>query len=205
MVNVVPIAVKRTVGRRARTREHLLVNEVEKLIQVSRRNRYGHRDSTLILILFTHGLRVSEGLQARWQQFDLEQGIFHVHRLKGSLSGDHRLRGVEIRALRRLRKDGPVSPEFVFASERGGRYSSCLTGFRRGRGWANSTYTRIASGTPAGITWQSAGPICDSFSSTSDTKISRTLCGTSNSAHGVSRDSLTTEITAAPSPRSALA
>lgn len=121
MGNVVPIAVRRTVGRRARTREHLLEREVDKLIQGARRNRYGLRDSTLILILFSHGLRVSEGLQARWQQFDLEQGVFHVRRLKGSLSGDHRLRGVEIRALRRLRKEGPVSPEFVFASERGGR------------------------------------------------------------------------------------
>jgi site-specific recombinase XerD len=121
MGNVVPIAVKRTVAhRRPRHREHLLLTEVEKLIESARKNRYGHRDSTLILILFTHGLRIQEGLQAHWHQFDLDQGVFHVRRAKGGVSGDHRLRGVEIRALRRLQRESLKAGDFVFVSERGG-------------------------------------------------------------------------------------
>jgi type 1 fimbriae regulatory protein FimB/type 1 fimbriae regulatory protein FimE len=121
MGNVVPIAVKRTVAkRRPRHREHLLANEVQKLIEAARKNRHGHRDSTLILVLFSHGLRIQEGLRSQWSQFDLEQGVFHVRRSKGSVSGDHRLRGLEIRALRRLQRESPKAGEFVFVSERGG-------------------------------------------------------------------------------------
>jgi site-specific recombinase XerD len=43
-----------------------------------------------------------------------------VKRIKGGDSGDHRLRGIEIRALRRLRREGPNAGDFAFVSERGG-------------------------------------------------------------------------------------
>ena len=42
-----------------RTREYLTPAEVEKLIKEARQGRYGHRDATLILIGFRHGLRAS--------------------------------------------------------------------------------------------------------------------------------------------------
>lgn len=106
-----------------RTREHLTPGEVGQLLKVARRNRYGCRDHALVLTSYTHGLRVSEAIAARWEDFDLKAGVFHVHRLKGSISGDHFLRGVEIRTLRQLKREGPASAEFVFASERGGRLS----------------------------------------------------------------------------------
>lgn len=125
MGNVVPIIVKRTVPqRRCRQREHLLKPEVEKLINAARRGRNGHRDATLILVLFTHGLRIREALEARWSQFDLDHGVFHVRRSKGSLSGDHPMRGVEIRALRRLFREGLKAADYVFVSERGGPLTS---------------------------------------------------------------------------------
>lgn len=111
------------VKNRARTREHLTPGEMERLLKAARANRYGSRDHALVLISYTHGLRVSEAISARWQDFDLRVGVFHVHRRKGSLSGDHPLRGVEIRVLRQLKRVGPTSGEFVFASERGGRLS----------------------------------------------------------------------------------
>jgi len=125
MGNVVPIAIKRNVaGRRAREREHLLFSEVEALIAAARKNRHGLRDSTLILFLFTHGLRVREGLDARWSQVDLANGVFHVRRSKGSQDGDHPMRGVELRALRRLLREGRRAGEFVFVSERGSPLTS---------------------------------------------------------------------------------
>ena len=48
-----------------RPREHLTEREVEKLIEAARGNRWGQRDSTILLIAFRHGLRASEvcGLQ----------------------------------------------------------------------------------------------------------------------------------------------
>jgi len=33
---------------------------VERLIATARQNRYGHRDATLILVAYRHGLRVAE-------------------------------------------------------------------------------------------------------------------------------------------------
>ncbi len=44
-----------------RTREYLFPNEVEAMMKAAKRvGRHGHRDSTLILLAYRHGLRVSE-------------------------------------------------------------------------------------------------------------------------------------------------
>jgi hypothetical protein len=44
------------VGQRAlRTREHLTVDEVERLIEAAKDNRYGHRDALMVLLAFRHG------------------------------------------------------------------------------------------------------------------------------------------------------
>jgi site-specific recombinase XerD len=40
--------------------EHLTEREVEKLIEATSGNRWGQRDSTMILLTFRHGLRASE-------------------------------------------------------------------------------------------------------------------------------------------------
>jgi type 1 fimbriae regulatory protein FimB/type 1 fimbriae regulatory protein FimE len=80
--------------------------------------RHGQRDSTLLLVAYRHGLRVSELVALRWDQVDLTQGLLHVSRLKNGVPSTHPLRGLELRALRRLKRDyeGP----YVFATERGG-------------------------------------------------------------------------------------
>jgi len=81
--------------------------------------RHGHRDSTLILIAFRHGLRVSELVALRWDMVDLKQGLLHVNRLKNGTASTHPIRGPEIRALRRLQRDDSDSP-YLFVTERGG-------------------------------------------------------------------------------------
>ena len=55
----------------------------------------------------------------RWDQVGLDQGRLHVHRLKRGTASTHPLRGPELRALRRLRRDYPDTP-YLFVSERGG-------------------------------------------------------------------------------------
>jgi integrase len=120
-----PTGEKRTVlkspsPRRPREREHLTPQEVERLIEAARKGRWGLRDSTLLLMLFSHGLRLVEALRLRWNYLDLDQGVLHLRRLKNGLDGDHRLRGVEIRSLRRLRRENlHPAGEYVFTSERG--------------------------------------------------------------------------------------
>jgi type 1 fimbriae regulatory protein FimB/type 1 fimbriae regulatory protein FimE len=43
-----------------RPRAYRPAKEAERLITAARQNRYGHRDATMILVAYRHGLRVSE-------------------------------------------------------------------------------------------------------------------------------------------------
>ena len=91
-----------------RSREYLTADEVDRLMAAARSvGRHGHRDSTLILVAFSHGLRVSELVALRWNMIDLKQGLMHVSRLKNGVNSTHPLRGVELRALRKLKRDYP--------------------------------------------------------------------------------------------------
>lgn len=110
----------RVPNRQRRTREHLTPGEVEKLTAAAGRlGRHGHRDATLILLAYRHGLRVGELVALRWDQVDLKAGLLHVSRLKNGLASTHPLRGPELRALRRLQRDYGASP-YVFTTERRG-------------------------------------------------------------------------------------
>jgi integrase len=94
-----------------RSREHLTEREVEKLIDAAKDNRWGHRDATMVLLAFRHGLRAAELVDLRWEQVDLENAILHVRRVKQGTPATHPLTGRELRALRRLqREQGSKSP-----------------------------------------------------------------------------------------------
>jgi integrase len=101
-----------------RSREHLTPAEVAKLRKAARSlGRHGERNDTMILLAYRHGLRVSELIHLRWDQLDLEQGLFHVRRVKRGVPSTHPLTGTEIRALRKLKRLAGESP-YVFLSER---------------------------------------------------------------------------------------
>jgi type 1 fimbriae regulatory protein FimE len=67
--------------------------------------RHGPRDRTLLLLMYRHGLRVSEATALRWEQVDLKAGHLALQRLKNGVASTHPLRGPELRALRQLRRD----------------------------------------------------------------------------------------------------
>lgn len=101
-----------------RTREHLFPHEVAAMIKAAKQvGRHGHRDSTLILLAYRHGLRVSELVTLRWEQMDFTGGTIYINRIKHGVSSTHPLRGVELRALRQLQRDYPDST-YLFVSER---------------------------------------------------------------------------------------
>jgi type 1 fimbriae regulatory protein FimE len=103
--------------------------EVDELIATARkRGRHGHRDATMIMLAFRHGLRVSELCSLRWEQIDLDDGLLHVRRLKNGIASVHPLRGPELRALRKLQRQSQPSP-YLFVSERGGPIMA--TSFRK--------------------------------------------------------------------------
>lgn len=101
-----------------RTREFLTEQEVNQVRTAARcHGRHGHRDDTLILMMFRHGLRVSEVIALRWEQIDLQQGLLHVRRLKQGIPATHPLRDIQLRALRQLQREYSQTP-YVFVSER---------------------------------------------------------------------------------------
>ncbi len=104
-----------------RTREHLLPQEVSamQLAIKQSKGRHAHRDSTLILLIYRHGLRVSEVAGLRWEQIDFNAGTIYVKRVKKGIHSVHPLYGDEIRSLRKLQRDYPPSP-YVFQSSRCG-------------------------------------------------------------------------------------
>lgn len=110
---------RRVSNKARRSREHLTLTEVDKLMTAAGRlGRHDHRDQTLILIAYRHALRVGELVALRWDQVDLTQGLLHVARIKNGSASTHPLRGPEIRALRRLKREGEGN--YVFTTERGG-------------------------------------------------------------------------------------
>src|SRR3974390_328174 len=127
---VTPTTKKRTVvpkrrpNAELRTREHLTEAEVEKLMSATKNNRYGHRDSTMILVGYRHGLRASELTDRRWDQGDFANGTMHGRRVKQGSPSKHPIRGDELRALRRLQREQEPKSPFVFTSERGSPFTT---------------------------------------------------------------------------------
>ena len=131
---VTPATVKRTVTPRRRrngglrTREYLTEAEVERLMKAATGNRHGHRDATMVLVAYRHGLRAAEVVDLRWDQVDFKTATLHVRRVKQGTPSTHPILGDELRALRRLQRHQDKSP-FVFTSERGAPFGTA--GFAR--------------------------------------------------------------------------
>lgn len=106
-----------------RERKHLTQIEVERLLAATKGSRYEVRDRCLLLLMFRHGLRVSEACGMLLSQVDVESRVLHVSRLKNGLCTTHPLRADELRAIRawlverkRMRPDNDA----FFVSERRG-------------------------------------------------------------------------------------
>ena len=122
---VAPATENRTVKPRRlpnaelRTREYLTDAEVARLTEPAKANRWSHRDATMILVAYRHGLRASELVDLRWEQIDYNTATVHVHRAKKGSPSSHPIRGDELRALRWLQREQEPKSPFVFTSERG--------------------------------------------------------------------------------------
>src|SRR5439155_26728198 len=96
-----------------RERESLTPKEVDRLQDAARKHsRYGHRDTTAILIAYRHGLRASELCELTWNMIELDSGRIHVRRAKNGVHSTHPLTGKEIRALRQLRREKPLRVQY---------------------------------------------------------------------------------------------
>jgi integrase len=71
-------------------KEFVTTAEIERLMAAARKSsRYGHRDATMILIGYRHGLRASELCDLQWSQVELATGRLHVRRAKNGSPSVH--------------------------------------------------------------------------------------------------------------------
>ncbi|WP_339108778.1 tyrosine-type recombinase/integrase [Thioclava sp. GXIMD4216] len=101
-----------------RSRDYLGQPDIDRLLAAAKKSRHGVRDRLLILMMFRHGLRVSEVIALRRRDVDLAQSRIWITRLKNGLSVEQPVAGDELRAIKRwlARRDDALP--WLFVSER---------------------------------------------------------------------------------------
>ena len=102
-----------------KARNYLLPKELDPLLECALdAGRHGHRNYALILLCYRHGLRLAELSNLRWRTVDFKRRSLRVSRTRNGIDSVHPLHGIELQALRRLKKDYPKSP-YLFVTGRG--------------------------------------------------------------------------------------
>lgn len=105
------------------SKNYLTEAEIKKFLAAAKKGRHGVRDYCLMLVAYRHGLRVSELIDIRLKDLELETSRLYVRRIKGSLSTHQPVEGDELRSIRawlRERENFPNSnSNYLFLSERG--------------------------------------------------------------------------------------
>jgi type 1 fimbriae regulatory protein FimB len=104
-------------------KDFLTEGEMKRLLDAAKGGRYGQRDHLMLLMTYRHGLRVSELIDLRLKDIDLDTSRLFVRRKKGSLSTHQPIEGDELRALRAWLRERSLRTDarspYLFLSERG--------------------------------------------------------------------------------------
>lgn len=109
---------KRTTDHHERGKDFLTADEIDRLFKGSRSSRHGVRNHLLLMMMYRHGLRVSEAITIKLSDVDLKRSRLWVRRLKNGLSVEQPIPGDELRAIKRYLKQRDDQLPWLFISER---------------------------------------------------------------------------------------
>lgn len=109
----------KSTNAREKAKDYLSDSEIKLFLEASKKTRYPKRNYLLLLMMYRHGLRVSEGIALKKSDVNLKDSRVWVNRLKGGLSTEHPISGDELRAIKRYLNSREDNLPWLFVNERG--------------------------------------------------------------------------------------